>query len=835
MAQNRFQWEVHPVALPENICRGECYRFTVLTPSLLRLEYHSRGSFEDRASQSAFHRNFPANTYTVTRQAGKLCLETEALLLTYEENAPFTAETLQIRLKTEPASTWRFGEDFDDLGGTTKTLDEVNGGRPLERGVCSRGGFSVLDDSSSLMLEEDGWIGVREEGGQDHYFFGYGFDYLGAVQALYRLTGVPPMLPAYALGNWWSRYHAYTQQEYCELMARFRREDIPFSVAVIDMDWHVTRIPEELQEKDGPQEGYSNMVNGWTGYSWNKELFPDYKAFLKELKEHDLHTSLNLHPHAGVCRHEDMYAEMATACGIDPASGKRVALDILNRDFMEKYFDIIHHPYEEAGVDFWWMDWQQGTSYWWIHEANKPGEYQDPRERMDPLWMLNHLHILDISRSGKRPMFFSRYAGPGSQRYPVGFSGDSFVTWKSLKFQPYFTATASNIGYSWWSHDIGGHQQGYRDDEMLVRWVQLGVLSPVMRLHSMSSQFQRKEPWCYGSEAEGILKYWLRLRHQLFPYLYTMNYRNHEELIPMIRPMYYSHPKQNGAYEVPNQYWFGSELIVSPITEKRDPHSRLAAAEAWLPRGNWFDFFTGLRYASRRGRKLQLHRPLGTTPLLARAGAIVPLTRYAPGENRLLNGQRMVLTVFPGGDNSFTLYEDGGEGYAFEKGAFAKTEFRLSYGEKAVLHIAPARGDLSLIPESRSWEIALRGWHRDIRVAVTVDGQTVECHCRYEAESNTTYVTVAAAVSAGICLEITGEKLLHDNGDVPERCEELLQKAQIFNEWKNHIMDVIRGEGSVHHKIFRITGRMQEADGVVAAVEELLTLTEDEYLGSQEL
>ena len=87
-------------------------------------------------------------------------------------------------------------------------------------------------------------------------------------------------------------------------------------------------------------------------------------------------------------------------------------------------------------MDFWWMDWQQGTDYHCIHKPNAPGEYKHPSERMDPLWLLNHLHILDIFRNGKRPMFFSRYASPGIHRYPVVFSGDTSVNWESLQFPP---------------------------------------------------------------------------------------------------------------------------------------------------------------------------------------------------------------------------------------------------------------------------------------------------------------------------------------------------------------------------------------------------------------
>lgn len=111
--------------------------------------------------------------------------------------------------------------------------------------------------------------------------------------------------------------------------------------------------------------------------------------------------------------------------------------------------------------------------------------------------MLNHFHYLDNARDNQRPLTFSRYAGPGNHRYPVGFSGDAVISWDSLAFQPYFTATAANIGYGWWSHDIGGHFFGARDDELATRWLQFGVFSPIMRLHSGNNPFIAKEPWTF--------------------------------------------------------------------------------------------------------------------------------------------------------------------------------------------------------------------------------------------------------------------------------------------------------------------------------------------------
>ena len=186
--KNRFQWPVRPLAAKDNMVQGENFRFTVLTSRLIRMEYSPVGAFEDRASQVAFYRDFPACPFTVTETEELLKLETEALCLTYRKGEDFAEDTLSVRLKIEPASAWRFGEDFEDLGGTWRTLDRVDGECPVGRGVCSRNGFSVLDDSDSMVLEKDGWVGVRAGDGKDVYFFGFGFDYIGAVQALYRLT-----------------------------------------------------------------------------------------------------------------------------------------------------------------------------------------------------------------------------------------------------------------------------------------------------------------------------------------------------------------------------------------------------------------------------------------------------------------------------------------------------------------------------------------------------------------------------------------------------------------------------------------------------------------------
>ena len=809
----RFLYKTSPLAWPDSVIQGRCYRFTVLTPSLIRLEYSADGVFEDRASQCVFFRDFPSCAYTTCTESGKLSIETEALTITYCENAPFSEQTLQIQLKVEPATVWHYGDDFDDLGGTARTLDKANGAIPLQRGVCSRGGFSVLDDSHTMLLNENGWVEVRTPDTVDCYFFGYGYAYRDAVRDFYRLTGAPPLLPAHALGNWWSRYHKYTQQEYQDLIKRFEAEEIPFSVSVVDMDWHITEIPEELKDPD------PRLSDGWTGYSWNKELFPDYKAFLRFLHDHNLKTALNLHPASGVCCHEDMYEEMAQACGVDPATRQHIPLDILSPAFMEKYFDILHHPYEEAGVDFWWMDWQQGTDYWWIHEPNTDSHMQDEREVLDPLWMLNHLHIADIQRSGKRALFFSRYSGPGSHRYPVGFSGDTYVTWASLDFQPYFTATASNIGYGWWSHDIGGHMFGYTDEELTVRWMQLGVFSPINRLHSANIPFIRKEPWCFEAPYDDMIRHWLRLRHQLFPYIYTMNERCHTQLEPLVQPMYYAYPKSNGAYEAKNQYMFGSELMVAPITAPKNAVTQMGSVDVWLPSGDWFDFFSGLHYRG-AGETVRVHRALKDYPVFAKAGAIVP----SQTDYKLEPAEEITVTVFPGADNTFVLYEDAGDGKDYTNGACTRTAMQLVWGEKPVFTIKPAVGMLTLLPQQRKWTVKLRGFTGEIEPIVYVDECIVPTECCYDEPTRTMSVTITASIKSSVCVELDEEHLITGNGDCLQRVRAVLQRAHCDVMLKMDLMKILAdGTLSAAEKAHQMNLRAangQEYDTLLSALHE---------------
>jgi len=138
----------------------------------------------------------------------------------------------------------------------------------------------------------------------------------------------------------------------------------------------------------------------------------------------------------------------------------------------------------------------------------------------------------------KRSFAFSRWGGLGSHRYPIGFSGDTVVSWRSLDFQVHFTATAANVAFGWWSHDIGGHMDGIEDPELYARWLQFGVFSPILRLHSTQNPFHERRPWGWDAQTFAVARSAMQLRHAFIPYLYSMAWRDHQGGGTLLRPMY---------------------------------------------------------------------------------------------------------------------------------------------------------------------------------------------------------------------------------------------------------------------------------------------------------
>ena len=718
-------------------------RLTVLTPQLVRVEWSPTGSFTDEPTQVVLHRDLGDVEVQVTPAGDGVEVVTDGFTLAYDGGPP-TASGLSVQVRggvTTYHSVWRFGEPPRPgraLGGTARTLDDVDGRCALEPGIVSRDGYAVLDDSRSLVRTGPSVtdLAPREEGAVDLYVFAHGLDFRGALRDFYALTGPVPRVPRFVLGNWWSRYHPYSAQEYLALLDRFAADRLPFSVAVLDMDWHIT----------DPDTRYGS---GWTGYTWDPELFPDPAGFLAELHERGLKVTLNDHPADGVRAFEAPYEQMANALGVDPATEAPLAFDVTDEAWLAAFFEHVAHPLERDGVDFWWIDWQSG-----------------PHSRiagLDPLWALNERHFAEAASTGRRPLVFSRYAGPGSHRTPVGFSGDTVISWASLRFQPEFTATAANIGYGWWSHDIGGHRAGVKDVELAVRWVQLGVWSPVNRLHATASPFQGKEPWRFGPEAEQLMGEALRLRHRLLPYLATMAERASAEGIPLCEPVYHRHPDRDEAYAHRATYYFGADLLCAPVVEPRDPRARVAPVDLWLPPGTWFDLETGRRYeAGPDGRHLTAYRDLAHTVALAAAGTVLPLVADPCPGNGVRLPEHLELRVFPGTDGEHLLVEDDDGPEATRQ--VARTPLRLDWPART-LTIGPAEGDLEVLPATRSWTV----------VPVGLAGDPVEL--------------ADVPVGEAVTVDLPGEEL---PADPLTACFGILDVAEVEHDVKDQVWGVLR-------------------------------------------
>lgn len=706
-----FQIDFDSEVKAENTVKYDNLRFSILTDRIIRIEYDPENKFDDRPTQLIWNRDLAPVDYRVDSESKKIVIETKKFKLEYKKGTEkienkLHKNNLRILIK-ENGEEWFYGKENEgNLKGSYRTLDGIDGEVELDKGLLSKSGWAVIDDRDSLVFNDGGWLESRskDEEYQDFYFLTAVNDYQELLKDYSKLTGDIPLIPRWALGNWWSRYWEYTDQELKNLMQKFEQKNIPLSVCIVDMDWH--RVENKY-------------TSGWTGYSWNKNYFPEPKKFIDWLHGKGLKTALNLHPADGVYPHEDLYQKMAEQMGVDPEKEEGIDFDLSDLDFINAYFEVIHNRLEdEDGVDFWWLDWQQGK------ESGLAG--------LDPLWGLNHLHFYDLARNkDKRSFIFSRWGGLGSHRYPVGFSGDTVVSWDSLKFQPYFTSTASNVLYGWWSHDIGGHCMGTEDRELYTRWLQFGVFSPVMRLHSTKDPYLDRRPWGHGAEVFEIAKDYLQLRHKLIPYLYTMNYQSKKTAISLIRPMYYE-DQSEPAYSLPDQYYFGSELIAAPYLSPRDGDTNLSKQTVWLPEGEYFDYFSGEYYSGEKW--LNKYGNLSDFPLFAKAGAVIPLAAEAEfGDTS--NPEKLKLEIFPGADNNFSLYEDNGAAVNSELKT-TKTVFENSWQEDELeFEILPLEGENEVIPENRKLILNFRSIN-SAEFELEIDGKKAAAKYEYDEKNN---------------------------------------------------------------------------------------------------
>ena len=675
-------------------------RFTVLTPQLIRMEWSADGQFEDRATLTFVNRETPVPEFKVRESKSKLTITTPALTLTYLKNGKFSDKNLKAVFTLNGREVvWTPGmENPQNLLGTTRTLDGADGSKlkePMEQGILSRAGWSLIDDSQRHVLTPDGseweeWVEARPEGDrQDLYLFAYGHDYKQALADYALVAGRAPMPPKYTLGYWWSRYWQYSDNEFVDLVNKLKSMDVPIDVLIVDMDWHETW---GLRKSNSPKDEYGQRI-GWTGYTWQKELFPSPANFLKWTENEELKVALNLHPASGIQPYEAVYDDFTKEYGWSE-KGKSVPFKIDERKWADAYFKTVLEPMERDGVDFWWLDWQQ-----WKESKYTPG--------LSNTFWLNHTFFNHAERQnpGLRPFIYHRWGGLGSHRYPLAFSGDTYATWPMLAYLPYFTATASNVNYGWWGHDIGGHMfhktQKATDPELYTRWLQYGVFTPIFKTHSTKDPRIERCIWCFPDHMF-LMRDAIRLRYTLAPYIYNAARENYDTGVGMCRPMYYDYPESDKAYETPEQFMFGNDILATTITQPVDSITGLAPRTIWFPEGTWFDCATGSMYEG--GRTEELHYTLAENPHYAKAGSIIPMNP-ATVKNLQQPCDTLVLTFIPGGDGQLRHYEDDGMSQQYKTNYAVTTVSKKQEGNTVRVRISPREGSFAGASDNRSYEL----------------------------------------------------------------------------------------------------------------------------------
>lgn len=760
-------------------------RFTVLTPEMIRIQYSARKRFEERATFAVVNRRLPVPAFTTEEVDGYLYIKTEKLTLKYKVGSSISVSNpspnnLSITFDLNGRQTlWYPGKDDAlNLLGTSRTLDGNIGDthrNTLEKGVVSRDGWAIVDESPSTLRgdgsktyafdgEQDGveWFASPVDNtAYDWYFMAYGHEYKKALGDYVKIAGRQPLPPLYMFGYWYSKYQRYTTAQFQSLVREMEVNDVPHDVMIFDMDWHKP---------------------GWTGWTWDTSIIPNPKTLITWMHNHNTKVGLNLHPADGVASHEDGYA----AVSADMAGklvGATVPWMIEDPAFYHTFFKNIMRLRESEGVDFWWLDWQQ---------QKLVGGHADERgytniagsDYLSETFWLNHVYYNDmrLNRTDRRPVIFHRWGGMGSHRYPIGFSGDTYSTYGTLAFEPYFTATAANVAFGYWGHDLGGHlligDREKVDPEMYLRWLQYGVFSPVLRTHGASQANCERRIWKFDNF--DLMNDAVKLRYTLVPYIYTAARQAYDTGVSICRPLYYECPEDNRSYSNEREYMFGDDILVAPVAKATTGGS--VKQHIWLPEGKWYDV---CRDQLRDGDvEFDDNYTTAEIPYFIRQGSIIPCN---PQMDHLKTpAATLVLKVIPGSDGTGRLYEDEGDTDNYRNGAYSFTEFSQNRTDAYTqLTIGARVGTFPGQIDERAYEVEFLLAEKP--EAVLVDG--VATHSYIYDEVRKCVVVSVAATSLDKSVSIM---LIYDTADVDTIETDVVAEPQ-YNISGQRVSDAQKG------------------------------------------
>ena len=750
------------LANPKCIKMGEKYRITVLSESLLRLEYDTNGKFNDYSTPIVRNRLFPEPNFIVKEDPNFLNIETKYFSLFYVKNSSFSGKTLKVKM-IGTNFEWCYGDkEYKNFKSCGLNIDNTDKLPNLEKGLYSPDGFVTIDDSKSILISENSNVFANKEKSIDLYLFMYNKDFGKCLKDYFILTGYPPMIPRYALGNWWSKEYTYDDKSLMETLDKFKYENIPLSVILLDNDW---------SKKD--KVAYKNLEGS---FSFNKTLFPNPLETIKKVHERGLRFGLKVNPYNGFYPLEDNY-ELAKKY-VKVEKQNFISFNPYDARLLDIYFKIFLQPLKNMGVDLFWNDYNSKDK--------------------NSLFIINDLMYRDNKKQNIRGINLARNSGLAAHRYPILYSGHNLIDWKVLGMLPFYNANSANIGVSWWSHDVSGSTGGIEDSDFYIRSIQFGVFSPILRFHVEKGHFYKREPWKWDVVTSNIVTYYLQLRHRLIPYIYSEAYRYYKDGNCLIKPLYYNNI---GLYDDPiyvNQYMFGDEIMISPIITATDPIINRTIQRMYMPDGVWYDFKNGKRFLGNH-KYISFYR-IEDYPIFVKAGSIIPLAGR-DSYNNIGIPNDLDIHVFPGKSNNYYLYEDDGISNDYLEGKYLITEIDYNYRQSNYTVIIRAmEGDKKMIPEKRTYRIYFRNTKKADHVVVYENDQEIA----YEIEQteNDFIVIVKDFNTAnqltvncyGQDIEIDALNLIKDD------IESILFDLKINTKLKDNIAEIIFSDSNLSKK-----------------------------------
>lgn len=745
--------------------KGNKYRITVLSDVLLRFEYSETGKFNDYPTIFAINRNFAKKpVFTVKQDEKYINITNDYFILEYSKEKPYIASklvpdsNLRITLKGTD-KLWYFGNpEVKNLKGTTYSFDNKTN-ISLSKGLYNLDGFASIDDTMSPVFISDGTIKKNPSDALDVYVFIYKNDFQKALDSYFELTGKPSFIPRYALGVCWNKNEDYTEEELKDIISNFNKINIPLSSILLGSKWNLNKEGKTL-----------------SNYKFDNEKYKNLEQTINDIHQKNVFLGVTINPKNGITPYDNGYQSLKTKLNI--IKDGVIPINVYNTVILETF---LNETLTNLNIDFIKID--------------------EITEDKIKTFMLIHYIYKSLSKTAeRRGLILSRNPGIASHRYPALYSGNTKVSWKTLKYLPYFNITSSNLGLSYYSHDIGGYEGGVEDSELYTRYVQFGTYSPIFRFSSKEGRYYKREPWKWDIFTESIVKDYIRIRHRLIPYIYSEMYKYSKDGINLIKPLYLDYEKILDEPLYKNEYHFGKELFVCPITEPKDKVMNRVVHRMYLPEGTWYDFKTGKKFPG--GKRYVTFYKDEDYPVYAKSGAIVPMAILDENNlNSVKPPEKMEIQVFPGVSNNYDLYEDDGVTNLYKEGYYIVTNIDYNYRKNNyTLILRPTQGKIGIIPDKRDYKIKFRNTKRPEYVKVNVGRFEVEFTTR--SDENDFIIEVPNVPTnqqltincGGEAIEIDAVRLINEDID------EIISGLLIETTLKEKIASIIFSDMTIRKK-----------------------------------